>query len=422
MSEEAKAYTDVLLPGARVALFTRDSETRDSFLSLQQDWRFARVELQTHEGDVDTAINAYESQPSPDLVIVQTETINEGFSGRLEVLGGACGDHTSAIVIGPVNDVNLYRKLVGMGVSDYLVRPVKAATMGNDIAASLIEKIGETGSRLIALIGAKGGVGTTSLAEALSWGLADHMQQKTFLLDAAGGWSTLNVGLNFEPTTTINEAVRAVTEQNEDSLTRMLFSPGERLTVLSSGGDVMLEDLVQPDGFEALLDRMMSKYPVVVVDLSGGSAALKRTTLVRAHEILLITTPTLPSIRATRTLIHEIKQLRGGHDDAIDVILNMVGLAPKSEVPKKQIEEGLERKAAASVPFDPGLFIRIESEARKLGEDKSGSDIVEKLLPLARKVLAGTGSESSSAMSEDKGDNKKGGGIGNLFSKLKARS
>lgn len=421
MSAEDKAsYTAVLLPGARVLLYTRDDETKNAFQALEKDWRFARVNLQVRDGGASEAIAAFHAEQSPDIVIIQTDTIDEGFSRKLEELGGVCAEGTGAIVIGPVNDVDLYRKLVGMGVSDYLVKPVRTEPLGNDIAATLIEKIGAIGSRLIAVMGSKGGAGVTSLTEGLAWALADEMKQKTFLLDAAGGWSSLSVGMNFEPSTTLNEAVRAAMEGNNDSLTRMMFTAGERLTVLSSGGDVMLDDLVPPENFEVMLDHLMTTYPVMLVDLSGAPAGLKRIVLTRAHKILLVTPPTLPAVRATRTLLQEMKDLRGGSVEEVDVIINMSGIAPKHEVPKAQIEEGLERKVAAVLPFDPALFIRTESEAKKLSDDKAGHGIVEKIMPLVRKVLASAGSESV-AGNDDAEEDKKGG-IGGLLTKLKVKS
>ena len=413
MSDGDKSYTTVLLPAAGVTLFTKDAETRRTFEDIGRDWRFARVHMQVHDGDVQTAAQRYQSETSPALVIVQTDNIDDGFTQQLESLSAVCAEGTAAMVIGPVNDVNLYRKLIGMGVSDYLVRPVKQDELSNDIAASLIERIGATGSRLIVVMGAKGGVGTTVLAEGLAWGLSENLGQKTFLLDAAGGWSTLAVGMNFEPAATLADALRAAIERKEDSLQRMLFKASDRLTVLSSGGDVMLEDNVAPEHYEYFLDYMMTTYPVVLVDLSGASANLKSTVLRRAHEILLVTTPTLPSVRASRTLLQEIRDLRGGSDANIDVIINMHNLSPKHEVSKAQIEEGLERKAGAMVDFDPGLFVSTESAAKKLTADKAGAAIVDMLLPLARKVLA----LAPSAEPANEDDGRKG--IGGLLSKLK---
>jgi pilus assembly protein CpaE len=299
-----------------------------------------------------------------------------------------------------------------MGISDYLVRPLQQATLSNDIAATLLKKIGAADSRLIAMMGAKGGVGTTVLSQAMAWGIAEKLGQKTFLLDAAGGWSSLNVGMNFEPATTLAEAVRAATTKNQEGLNRMMFSPSEKLTVLSSGGDGMLDDHVPAETYEDLLDTIMATYPVVVVDLSGTSSALKRSVLARAHQIVLVAVPILPAIRSTRTLLQEIKQLRGSSDQAVDVVVNMTDIA-KAEVSLKQIEEGLDRKVAAEVPFDPDLFIKAESEGRKISEEKTGGPIIDKLVLLARKVVsvaAGAGPVEST-------ETKKG--LGKLMSKKK---
>jgi len=415
-AEEDKAHTATLLPTARVALFTRDEQTKSSFLALADDWRYARVTLEVHDGDADTAIAMYKDAGTPHLVIVQTDSTDDAFLTKLETLSGCCSEGTAAIVIGPINDVNLYRKLVGMGVSDYMVRPVTTEQFGDDIAGALVEQIGASGSRLIVFIGAKGGVGVTSLVEGLAWGLSDTMGQKTFLLDSAGGWSSLSVGMDFEPATTLAEAVRASMEGSEDSLSRMMFHASEKLTVLSSGGDVMLDDVVSTEGFETLLDHLMITYPVVLLDVSASPASLKRTALARAHEIVLVTTPALSAIRAARTLLQEIKQLRGGADNAVDVIVNMEGLAPKYEVPKGQIEAGLERKDITHIAFDPVLFVNAESKAAKLGEEKGGDAIVDKLLLLARKVL---GTEGGNAMVAD--DAGKQGALGGLLHKLKAK-
>lgn len=424
MSKGDDSHTEILLPGARVALFTRDGDTKASFLSLAEDWRFARVALEAHDGDTDTAIAAYQGTGTPDLVIVQTDNINESFLGKLETLSASCSEGTAAIVIGPVNDVNLYRKLVGMGVSDYLVRPVKKEQLGNDIAASLIEKIGATGSRLIALIGSRGGVGVTSLAEALAWGLSDGLGQKTFLLDAAAGWSSLSVGLDFEPSTTLAEAVRAAVEGNEDSFSRMMFHASDKLTVLSSGSDVLLDDTVSPEGFETMIDHLMVTYPIMIADLSAAPAALKRTVLARAHEIILVTTPTLPAVRSARTLLQEIKQLRGGNEGTTEIVVNMQGLAPKDEVPKAQIEAGLDRKSLAFIPFDPATFLRAEGKGEKLGDDKNGAAIVGRLVQLTRKILASAGSDLSAAAAAAAAvqDDGKKSGIGGFLDKLKKKS
>lgn len=373
----------VLLPEARVDMFSKDENSLAVSQSLAQDWRFARVGVAAHNGDVEAAIAHYSAHESPDLILIQTDTIDESFTERLGALAEYCSERTSAIVIGPDNDVNLYRQLIDMGVSDYLVRPVQAPVLAEVIAKSLIEKIGVTGSSLVALIGAKGGVGTSVLAEALACGAADIAQKKTLLLDTAGGWSTLSVGMGFEPTTTLAEAVKAAENDDEDNLMRMLHEADARLSVLATGGDVMLENTVLPEQLEALLDMVMARFPVVVSDVSQSSEALQKIVLNRASKIILVSTATLPALRLARTLLHEIKEIRGGDADDIQLLINMQGLAAKNEVSKADIEAAMEMDVAAFVPFEPAVFLGNESESKKLTEDKDGRAIIEEnLLPL----------------------------------------
>lgn len=382
--------TDILLPTATVDIFIKDKETLEAARSLVDDWRFARVTINIEEGDVESAITAYQEAASPSLVIIETMTTDDGFTARLGALSAHCAETTNAIVIGPVNDVDLYRNLTSMGVSDYLVKPVGLQTLSEVIASALIQQLGTTGSRLIGVVGAKGGVGTSALTQGLAWGLSEKLKQKTFLMDAAGGWSSLSVGMGFEPSTTLHEAVRAASNNDQDTLARMFFQANDKLTVLSSGADPLLESSVKAQQYEDLIDLMMTSYPVVLVDLSGAIPSLKRTVIARAHEIVMVTTPTVASLRSARTLMQEIKLLHGGETSNVDLVLNMAGLAASKEVSKKDISIALEYTPSVTIPFDPKLFIGTESEGKKITSQKTGANLVDKLLPVAQRVLSGS--------------------------------
>ncbi len=402
--------TNILLPTANVDIFVRDKETLEAARSLVDDWRFARVTVSVVEGDVQTAIQSYQEAKSPALVIIETNTTDDSFIKQLGTLSGYCHEGTNAVIIGPVNDVNLYRSLTAMGVSDYLVRPVPLQTLSEVIASALITKLGISGSRLIGVIGAKGGVGTSSLTQALAWGISEQLGQKTILMDAAGGWSTLSVGMGFEPLTNLHEAARAAANNDKDTLARMFFSASDKLSVLASGSDSMLETSVQPAAYEELVEYLMKSFPVVLVDLSAAIPSLKRAVLSIAHELVLVTTPTLTSLRAARTLMQEIKLIHGGDISNTDLIVNMEGLIPSKEVPKKDIAAALEMTPTVTVPFDPKIFVGAENEGKKLTSNKGGAEIIDRLLPVAQRVLSDNRSEDRS--------NESGGVIEQFLNKL----
>ncbi len=416
MGEAFNQGTAILLPAATVAVYSRDQETLKAAREAAGDWRFARVEIIILDGGVETAIETYQKTRSHDVVIVQTDTTDEAFAKKLEELGAQCSEGTAAIVIGPVNDVYLYRRMIDMGISDYLVRPVKTDIFSDVIAKALVERLGVGGSRLIAFIGAKGGVGTSALAHAAAWGVSEMLGQKTMLLDSAGGWSTASVGLGFEPSATLAEAARAASNNDEDSIKRMLFRASDKLSVLASGSDAMLEAPIEPEQLEQLLNMLMATYPVVIVDLSHGAENLANTVIAKASQVIVVSSLSLPSLRLARSLMQEIKEHRGGSDNGVEMIVNMQGLAGKNEITKKDAEQAMEFKISSMIAFDPALFYGLESQGKKITGDPRGTDLVRKIiLPLMQKVITGN-AENSAA-----GTKEKSGLLGGLLGKGKSK-
>lgn len=402
MNEDTGKAGDVLLPSAKVALHVKDPEIREAAKLLAQDWRFARITFEVHDGSIETAIKIYESAPSPDLVIVETSTIEDGFTDRLGTLAENCSGDTSAVVVGPVNDVYLYRKLIDMGVSDYLVRPVTRDVLLQVISKTLIEKFGAPESRLIAVVGAKGGVGASTFSEELARTVSSSLDQKTIILDAAGGWSYLAVSLGTEPMTNFTEITRLATSSDEAAFNRMIFSVSDKLSVLATGADAMLDDYITPEAYELIINRLMVTYPVVIVDLSGSSSAVKKTVMARAHEIVVVSTPSLPSLRAARTLIHEIKNYRGDSGDNINFVLNKTGRVPGLEVGKADIEKAMDRKAQLVIPYEEKLFSAAEAQGKSIRDIKGSEAVTASLLEFAGRVLQARTSQNADGKSGDK--------------------
>jgi pilus assembly protein CpaE len=370
MSASVSSAYSVLLPAATVAVFSNHDETRVAVQTLSSDWRFARIKFDIRPGDVTTAITTYTGHQSPNLLIVDTDTIDSGFTAHLEMLANTCSEGTDAVVVGPTNDVALYRYLINLGVGDYLVRPIRPDTIADIIARIVLEKFGSSESQLVAVIGAKGGVGTSTVAELLAYGLAEAKGQKTVIFDGAGGRSYLAVAFGVEPVSTLAEAARAAVAADPSSMNRMLLKAGTQLQVLGTGNDKFLEDPILPDSLERILDRLLAVNPYVIADLSGASAHVQRMILSRANRIMLVSQPTLSSLRLARTLINEVKEMRGGQFVGTELIINMSGFAPGLEVGKPDIEAAIDHKVAAVLPFEPKLVVGAESQSKILGSLK----------------------------------------------------
>ncbi len=417
MSDVDHQVTEILLPEASVAVFSKDMETLEAAKALKNDWRFARVKLDNVDGDVGVAIEMFKQRgSSPDLIIIQTDDIDDGFTDRLGELSGYCDEDTAAIIIGPVNDVYLYRKLIEMGVSDYLVRPIKTEMLSDVISKELIKRLGVSDSRLIAFIGAKGGVGTSCIAQICSLMISEKMGKKALLMDGCGGWSSLSVGMCFDPVTTLPEVSRVVEAGSEDDLDRMFFGVGEGLSILASGADAMLDPTILPAKYEAVIDSLMVKSPIVLVDLSGAESGIKKTVLARAHHIIVATTPTVTSLRFCRSLIKEISDVRGGGSDNISLVVNMSGVSKANEVSDADIAEALEVKPLANIPNLPTFFFKYESEMKQMLSDKEFNTLATGFAPVLDKIVI-----DDDAQEMQVAGNKSSGLLGGFLNKFSSK-
>ena len=414
--------TSVLLPSSSIAVFSTEENSRTVASNLSGDWRFARVNIETVNGSIEDAILYYSSHPSPDLLIIQSELVDEAFIEKLGELAGKCSEGTDAIIIGPDNDVQLYRKLISMGVSDYIVRPLEVEVFAEVISKTLINKLGVSGSRLIVTIGSKGGIGVSTMTQALGLGLSEFHKQKTLVIDAAGGWSPNTIGLGVEPSTTLKEAAKAAMKDDQDSIDRMILSVDDKLSILASGGDIMLEPTIEREGLERLLNMVMTSYPVVIFDASCAPPELKKAAIMMAHKVLLFTTPGLFSLRMARTLMNEIKDVRdisdeGDNKNLVSLILNLRGIQGKQEVGSKEIAEMLDHKIESIIDFQPELFSAFKAQGKKITSDTEGRLISESIIRTLHSTIPGL----NNATQEDKKPSESSG-IGSILKKLTGKS
>lgn len=391
ISESSNAKSDIasLLPPAQIHVFSEDATTLASIESIRHDWRFARIQIDTPGNNLETAITHYEDHNSPDIIIIQTDRTDSVLEKGLEHLSEHCEEGTSAIIIGPVNDVRLYRNLMAMGISDYLVAPVPTEDLIGAIGHIIQDLKGTLGSQLISVIGTKGGVGTSTIAQIVSLALSETLEQKTLLMDAAAGHSSLWSQFGFKPSRTIIEAARAAVNKDMEELAQMLVIANDYLSILNSGAERLLDNPIALQAYNMLLDKMLYQYPFVVIDLSCAPELIQREILSRSEKILIVTTPTLTSLSICRSLKKEIEDLRGGENAPITLVTNMCGREKSAEVPDKDIAETININPSKLLPigYDAKFFLGLESQGQKIENTKNGQNLITEIAQIVAKDL-----------------------------------
>src|SRR6476661_3731837 len=159
------AADDYIAPAPRVSVqaFCATVATAATARAASEDRRLGKVHLSVHMGGITAAIDTYHTAPTPNVIVLETEAGIDILAG-LDELATVCDAGTRVVVIGSANDVAPYRELVRRGVNDYVIGPVKpldiVRTICNLFAATEDVPVG----RIIAVVGAKGGVGASTVA------------------------------------------------------------------------------------------------------------------------------------------------------------------------------------------------------------------------------------------------------------------
>jgi pilus assembly protein CpaE len=402
-----------LLPPAQIHLFSTDEETIGTFETLAADWRFGRITMSKRGSNLDDAINHYSRRKSPTLILIQTEDTGQEFQDRLADLADVCNEGTAAIIIGPVNDVQLYRHLTSMGISDYLVKPIGEDQLVDAVAASLQDIVGAVNSHLMGVVGAKGGVGTTSVSAMIGHCLGQDFKSKTLIVDACGGSSTLWNHFGFSPTGTLIEATRAVVDKDDDSLARLIVKKSDHLHILNTGAESMLDNPVAEQAYEMLLDKCLSIYPNVIVDLSKAPVQIIRMVLSRANSIGLVATPRVPDLSIAKIMLKDFQELPGAAGRNPTVFMNKAGAAKTSDVPATDAEEALKTDRLATIPWEAVGFADAENSGEFIGSsqfyNKNVTTLREAITKMTGYELSDDAVQNSSSIFESLNFLKKGG-------------
>ena len=163
-----------IAPAPRVSIqaFCETVETAAAIQAAGEDRRLVKAHVKIQMGGVIAAVEAYRSAPTPNVIMLEAEGGPEKILTGLDTLAESCDAGTRVVVIGRTNDVMLYRELTRRGVSDYLISPVGTIDVVRSICGLFSSPEAKPVGRLVAVVGAKGGVGASTVAHNIAWAMA----------------------------------------------------------------------------------------------------------------------------------------------------------------------------------------------------------------------------------------------------------
>ncbi len=368
-----------------------ESETMQQIMErLASDRRMNKVSMRVTNGEIEAAARTFSSMATPNLVILETHREPSTLLNDLRPLAEVCDPTTRVIIIGRHNDISLYRDLMRNGISEYLVAPIKVADLMTSIAAIFVDPEAEPLGRSIAFIGAKGGVGSSTIAHNCAFGISNLFSTETVLADMDLPFGTANIDFDQDPAQGIAEAIFAPERLDEVFLDRLLTKCSDHLSILAAPS--LLDRAYDFDGaaFQPLTELLQRSAPVAVLDVPHVWSHWTQSVLSDADEVVITAVPDLANLRNTKNILDALKRLRP-NDKPPHLILNQVGMVKRPEIEPSDFFEPLEIEPLAIIPFDAQLFGSAANSGRMISEIDAKSPIAETFSQLSH-VLTGRSS------------------------------
>lgn len=397
------------IPRISIQAFCETEGVADPVERAAGDRRMAKAHLKVHRGGIATAIEFYHTAQTPNLIVVESREEPQQLLESLGKLSEVCDPSSKVVVIGHYNDVWLYRELIRFGISEYIVAPVTMADVISVISSIYVDPNAAPIGRSIAFIGAKGGVGSSTIAHNIGWTMSSLFSSEVVVADLDLAFGTANINFDQDPAQGIAEAVFSPERIDEVYLDRLLAQCAERLSLLAAPSMLDRTYDFDADAFTHIIEVAQRTAPLLILDVPHVWSGWSRAVLMQADEIVITATPELANLRNTKNLVDTLRKLRP-NDAPPKLVINQAGVPKRPEISADDFVEPLEVTPLAVIPFEPALFGTSANNGRMLGEMDAQHAIVKTINEMAH-VLTGR--------SEIK--TRKKAGLGELLARLRKK-
>src|ERR1700678_393023 len=396
-------------PRVSVQAFCETVETAAAIQSAGEDRRMAKAHLRIQMGGLVAAIEAYQSSPTPNVIILESENRDTDILDGLDQLAPVCDAATRVIIIGKMNDVGLYRELVRRGVSDYLIAPVNTLQVVRAVCGLFSAPDAKPVGRIIAVVGAKGGVGASTIAHNIGFSIARDITLDTVVGDLDLAFGTAGLDFNQDPPQGIAEAVFSPDRIDTAFIDRLLAKCTDHLNLLAAPATLDRVYDFGADAFDSIFDTLRATMPYIFFAIAHPFSGWTKQTLISADDILIVAAPDLANLRNTKNLYDFLKAARP-NDQRPLYCLNQVGVPKRPEIKAADFAKALEDNPIATIPFEPQVFGAAANNGQMIAEVSAGHRTTEMFLQIAQRLTG-------------RGETKKprGSFLSPLIEKLRAR-
>jgi len=346
---------DRTIPRITVHAFCTRTSSLGLMRTIMKDRRMKNVTMETFEGGVAAAIQYYVNETTPNLLVIEGAGDPRQLLADLDALAEYCDENIKVMVLGQTNDIRLYRELMRRGVSEYLVAPIDPVQMIRSIATLFADPEAPFTGKSLAVTGVKGGVGASTIAHNLAWALSERCKVNATLVDLDLNFGTTGLDFNQDTQATIADALMSPDRFDDAIMGRLITKATDRLSLFTAPATLDRTYNLDPETYIRVLEQVRSSVPFMVLDLPHIWTDWFKSAVIQADELVVVAGPDLASLRNGKNLIDFLKAARP-NDNPPRLVLNMVGLPKRPEIPAKDFGQAIGVEPSLIIPFDAQLF------------------------------------------------------------------
>jgi len=358
---------DVIIPRITIGVFCESDSVSATLAQAFADRRMGRVKATISEGGIDSAISKYSEAPPPNLIVIESRAGRDSLLAKLEALAAECVSGTRVIVIGNVNDVSLYRELIDRGVDEYVVTPFMPADFIACVARVYRGAEAKSLGKITAFIGARGGVGSSTVAHHMAAVISELYEQDIYLVDFDLPLGTVNLDFNIDASTGTVEFLDAGDKADHVLLDRLSSKRGERLHILSAPSSFERAYDPSPESCEHFVETARLGAGHVILDLPCLWADWARRLLVAADTIVITAVPDLTSMRNAKRMAEFLARARPNDPKPL-LIMNQLGVPKRPEIKTEEFVTAVGLPAAAELRFESQIFGKAANNGQTIFE------------------------------------------------------
>lgn len=388
---EASAGEEHIAPVPRISVqaFCESVETAGAVQGAAEDRRMSKAHVRIQMGGMPAALEAYRSAPTPNVIIIESDKNSEGLLHALDELAQVCDAETRVVVVGRFNDIVLYRDLIRRGISDYLISPIGTLDIVRSVSGLFSAPEAKPVGRILAVVGAKGGVGASTIAHNISWSIAKDIGLSSVVADLDLAFGTAGLDFNQDPPQGIADAVFSPDRIDTAFVDRLLSKCTDHLSLLAAPATLDKVYDFGAEAFDPIFDTLRTTVPCVILDVPHLWSGWTRRILIGADDILVVAAPDLANLRNAKNLIDLLRAARP-NDRRPSYCLNQVGMPKRPEIKPADFARALEVDPIAVIPFEPGVFGTAANNGQMIAEVSSGHKSAELFRQMAQSMTGRT--------------------------------